>query len=79
MSGAYNAGGWHDFAIGLLSASAALLGLFLVAMSLHLKEIEQNEAVRNRARITLAGLIVSISVSLALLAPNQSTRWLGAR
>lgn len=68
---------WHDLGIGVLSASAALLGLFLVAMSLRLREIADDPILRSRATNTLAGLVNVLVTSLAILVPNQPLVWLG--
>ena len=39
MDAAYDPGAWHDFAVAFVSASAALLGLVFVVVSLHLRAV----------------------------------------
>jgi hypothetical protein len=47
---------WHDFFIMVGGGSAALTGLVVVAMSLHLDVIAGDVALRHRARSILTGL-----------------------
>jgi len=47
---------WHDFFIMVGGGSAALTGLVVVAMSLHLDVIAGDPALRHRARSILTGL-----------------------
>jgi hypothetical protein len=39
MDAAYDPGAWHDFGVTLGTASAALLGLVFVVVSLHLRAV----------------------------------------
>ena len=59
------------------TASAALLGLIFVAISLHVDQVESNAVLRNRARINLQGLAVLLAICLCILIPQQSNVWLG--
>ncbi len=43
---------WHDLFGAVATASAALLGLFIVAISLHLR-VEEHAIVHNQARVAL--------------------------
>ena len=47
---------WHDFFITVGGGAAALTGLGVVAMSLHLDVIARDPALRPRARTLLAAL-----------------------
>jgi hypothetical protein len=69
---------WHDLYVTLGTGSAALLGLFFVAISLHPREIENHPILRNRARINFQALSVILAISLAVLIPGQDDRWLGS-
>lgn len=59
------------------AASAALLGLLFVAVTLRLGEIEANPLLRLRARVNLQALAALLTVSLAGLIPDQGAVWLG--
>ncbi|MGN6429771.1 MAG: hypothetical protein ACTHNB_03440 [Gaiellaceae bacterium] len=39
MGAAYDPAAWHDFGVALVSASAALLGLVFVVVSIHLRAV----------------------------------------
>ena len=59
---------WHDFFLTVGGGSAALTGLVVVAMSMHLKIITADPVLLNRARMILAGLTAAfIRCSLALM------------
>ena len=70
-------GAWHDFFAATSTASAALLGLFFVAISLHMNEVEAHPILRNRARINLQALALLLAACLCVLLPGQSNQWLG--
>ena len=53
MSYAYDVSAWRDFATGLASASAALTGLVLVAMSIRLRAVLAEPIHRLRAESAL--------------------------
>ena len=55
----YSPAEWHDFFIMVGGGAAALTGLTVVAMSLHLKAITRDEAHRHRAR---SGIIAMTAV-----------------
>jgi hypothetical protein len=71
-------GAWHDFFLATSTASAALLGLFFVAITLHLNEIEAHPILRNRARINIQALALLLAACLCVLLPGQSNQWLGS-
>ena len=77
MSPAQNAAAWHDLFTAAAAASAALLGLLFVAVTLRLNNIEGNPLLRLRARVNLQALAALLTVSLAGLIPGQGAVWLG--
>src|SRR5215468_2199417 len=77
MNSAYTPGAWHDFGVGLVGASAALLGLVFVVVSLHLKAVVSDSVVRRRAEISLGLFATALVASAALLIPGQSREALG--
>lgn len=63
---------WSDFALAQLGASAALLGLVFVGLSINLRDVISNTSLVNRAAeavIALAGVLVAAT---CVLIPNQS-------
>lgn len=54
------------------SASAALVGLLFVALSIRVDEIRSNRIALARASATFRGLVTSLLISLALLVPGYS-------
>lgn len=77
MDAAYDPAAWHDFAVGLVGASAALLGLVFVVVSLHLKAVVNDSVLRRRAEILLGLFATALAASAALLIPGQSREALG--
>jgi modulator of FtsH protease len=69
---------WHDVYSVVATAAAALLGLFFVAISLHLDDVERNPSLRMRARNSFTALVLILTLSLAVLVPGQSIAILGA-
>ena len=63
---------WHDFFLATAGASAALLGLLFVGVSINLAPITGEERVDLRARAgqAFANLIVVLVVALLLLIPD---------
>ena len=76
MSG-YAPAAWHEFFDGAMGASAALLGLLFVAISINLKLILQHRHLPGRAAGTLGTLLSVLVVCSFGLAPGQSNRTLG--
>jgi hypothetical protein len=69
---AFDAARWSDFALAQLGASAALLGLVFVGLSINLRDVIGSRQLVNRAAeavITLAAVLVA---STAVLVPDQS-------
>ena len=77
MDAAYDPGAWHDFAVAFVSASAALLGLVFVVVSLHLRAVVDDTVLRRRAEIMLGLLATMLAASAAVLIPGQSREALG--
>jgi modulator of FtsH protease len=61
---------WANFYVMVGGASAALTGLILVAVSLHLRAILGHPLYRDRAMASLQGLVTALIVSGAVLMPQ---------
>ena len=72
-----NPAAWRDFFTVAGTAAAALLGLVLVAISLHVEKVEGHPILRNRARGSLQTLGLILILSLAALVPDISAFWFG--
>jgi hypothetical protein len=77
MDAAYDPAAWHDFGVALVSASAALLGLGFVVVSIHLQAVADDPVLRRRAEIMFGLLATTFAASAALLIPGQSREALG--
>lgn len=77
VDAAYDSAAWHDFGVALVGASAALLGLIIVVVSLHLKAVVGDSVLRRRAEILLGLFATTLAASAALLIPGQSRQALG--
>jgi hypothetical protein len=75
---AYDPKVWHDFYLMVGGAAAALTGLILVAMSLHLAEIRASEIHRARANVSLLVLASKVALAGFVLMPGQPRQLLGA-
>ncbi len=62
---------WQSFFSAQVSASAALLGLLFVSLSINLSKIISFRALPNRAFSALLSLLIVLIVSSLLLAPEQ--------
>src|SRR5215469_165741 len=69
---------WHDMFLAFATACAALLGLFYVAVSLHVDVLSEHPVELNRANSGLDGLLLGLLVSLLVLVPGQPDPLLGA-
>src|SRR5580658_2028423 len=67
---------WGDFFTACAGASAALAGLIFVALSVNIARILQFEHLPARAAAAMGALMLILTVSLAVLAP-QPPVWLG--
>ena len=62
--------GWHDFYILAGTASATLVGLLFVGLSLHLRIVVASSEVRSLARVTLANFGAVLFVALFMVIPE---------
>jgi len=63
---------WHDFFVMVGGGAAALTGLVVVAMSLHLDAIVRHTALKDRARAALTGLAGVFARCALVLMGGQS-------
>jgi hypothetical protein len=63
--------GWHDFYILAGTASATLVGLLFVGLSLHLRVVIASPEVRSLARVTLANFGAVLFVALFMVIPED--------
>ena len=77
MSTAYDPTAWHDLFVATAGASAALLGLLFVAISINIERIMENKGLPERGLETLMLLLAVLVVSIAGLMPGQSHLALG--
>jgi hypothetical protein len=68
---------WHEFFTAAAGASAALLGLLFVTISINLEQILKHRHLPGRAAATLGVLLSVLVVCSCGLAPGQSNRTLG--
>ncbi len=71
MGTAYDLSRWHEFAIGLAGATAALTGLVFVAVSIHLEQVLADRFHRRRAESTFISLLIVLGGALLLLLPGM--------
>jgi len=77
MDAAYDPAAWHDFGVALVSASAALLVLVFVVVSIHLRAVSDDPVLRRRAEIMLGLLATTFAASAALVVGGQGREALG--
>jgi hypothetical protein len=77
VSVAYDPTEWHDLFVAVAGASAALLGLLFVAVSINLERILAYKGLPERALETMMLLMGVLLVSIAGLTPGQSHVALG--
>ena len=63
---------WHDFYLTAGAASATLVGLLFVGLSLHIRVVVSHSDVRALARVTLTNFFVIVLIALAILIPTTS-------
>jgi hypothetical protein len=68
---------WESFALGQLGASAALLGLVFVGISINLQNVLSSRRLVDRAAEAVLLLASILLGSTAVLLPEQSARTLG--
>lgn len=69
---------WHEFFFTVATASAALIGLIVVGLSIHAEFIAQSLTHRSHARATLVVLTATMVIGLVALVP-QPLEWAGAQ
>jgi hypothetical protein len=67
---------WHDFAVMVGGAAAALTGLVFVAVSIQLTAVTAEPVLRHRATSSIVFLFTIVAAAAAVLAP-QSSRAVG--
>jgi divalent metal cation (Fe/Co/Zn/Cd) transporter len=70
--------GWEVFATVMGAATAALLGLLFVAVSIRIEPIARSVELRSRSSQTLSLLLAGLIASALVAVPDQSNRALGA-
>jgi len=72
--------GWHDFFLASAGATAALLGLLFVGVSINLSAIAADERVdlRTRAAQAFANLVFVLVIALLMLVPNPEPSFIAA-
>jgi hypothetical protein len=73
MSYTAEVAGWHDFYIMAGTASATLVGLLFVGLSLHLQIVITASEVRSLARVTLANFGAVLFAALFMVIPQGPT------
>src|ERR1700722_11288785 len=68
---AYTAAAWHDFFMAAVGASAALLGLLFVSLSINIQTILKYPYLPGRAAATLGILLVVLVVCFFGLVPHE--------
>jgi len=74
---AYSPAQWSDFALAQVGASAALLGLVFVGMSINLKEFVGTPSLVNRALEAIVLLATVLVTATAVLIPDQAREVVG--
>ena len=66
---------WHDFNVALVTAAAGLLGLLFVALSIHIRALndQRNAELRSVARTVFLGYVVALSFGFLALLPQSLT------
>src|SRR2546430_14677386 len=64
---------WHDFNVSVVTASAALLGLLFVALSIHMRVLSagENAELRSVARTVFLGYVLSMGIGFLALMPQS--------
>ena len=66
---------WHDFNVALVTAAAGLLGLLFVALSIHIRALndQRNAELRSVARTVFLGYVVALAFGFLALLPQSLT------
>lgn len=68
---------WKDFFVATAGASAALVGLIIVAMSVNIETIVRFRSLPSRAGTTIANLTIVVVLSIVGLVPSISSAAFG--
>jgi len=71
VTAAYAADHWTDFAVATVSATATLVGLVFVAVSINLREILRSPNLPGRAALTLVMFVTPLLVGILVVVPGQ--------
>jgi modulator of FtsH protease len=74
---AVDLGTWVPFFTAAAGASAALVGLLIVAMSVNVESIVKIASMPSRAAATISSLSIVVVISVLALIPGLGARWLG--
>lgn len=74
---AYDAARWSDFSLGQLGASAALLGLVFVGLSINLRHLIRSPQLVNRGGETVVVLGSVLAAASVVIIPDQDRTTLG--
>lgn len=77
MGGTYDIQAWHDFALMVGGASAALAGLLIVSISINIEQILKFEFLPPRAAAALITMLSPLVLAILLLVPGQPHEVLG--
>lgn len=69
---------WTNFYIAGAGAAAALVGLFIVAISVNIDPIVKDRALPARAAATIATLLLALLTCMSGLMADQGPRWFGS-
>jgi len=69
---------WTNFAVVVGAATASLLGLLFVAVSIRVETVARSAEVRNRSAQTMTLLLTGLLVAVLLAVPDQRKWALGA-
>ena len=72
LAPAYNPGSWSTFFVLTGTVAATLTGLFFVAFSLRVRDLQLSVVIRTRAAYLLVLLVVIVVYSAFILMPGQS-------
>lgn len=78
MKLAYTSGNWSEFATAHVGASAALLGLVFVGLTINLRDVVASRLLVNRAAEAVILLASVLATSTAVLIPGQARGALSA-
>jgi len=71
VHGAYDPELWHDFAVAVAGAGAALAGLLVVAVSVNIRDVIAGPTLTRRAALALVLVTVPLVLALVLLIPER--------